>query len=402
MTIDTLLKSVLCKIFLVLIFIPLLLSSCKQENSNVANSVFESKDELSASDADFDLSDIQAGGELIVLTLYGPTSYFEFRGENFGFQYKLADAFAQSIGVSVRVDVCRSTHEMLAKLQRGDGDLVAYQMPKLDSLDSHVTYCGTAPITRFIDSLAVVQRDRSVISAPEMAWAVRTHSPELADTLNHWLARNESEFFNLCMPVVVKKNVSYSSRRIARSPVLNRAKGQISVYDHLFKTYSQQCLWDWRLLAAQAYQESAFDPSAVSWMGAMGLMQLMPSTARRVGVSESDVFDPECNLRGAVRLIRSLDSHYSFIANWDERINFILAAYNAGAGHVDDARRIAQKYGRNPNIWRGHVDEYVLRMSESKFYNDSLSHHGYFRGSETYNYVNDIRSRWQQYRTILK
>jgi len=152
MTIDTLLKSVLCKIFLVHIFIPLLLSSCKQENSNVANSVFESKEELSASDADFDLSDIQAGGELIVLTLYGPTSYFEFRGENFGFQYKLADAFAQSIGVSVRVDVCRSTHEMLAKLQRGDGDLVAYQMPKLDSLDSHVTYCGTAPITRFIDS----------------------------------------------------------------------------------------------------------------------------------------------------------------------------------------------------------------------------------------------------------
>jgi len=156
------------------------------------------------------------------------------------------------------------------------------------------------------------------------------------------------------------------------------------------------------LLAAQAYQESAFDPTAVSWMGAMGLMQLMPSTARRVGVSELDVFDPECNLRGAVRLIRSLDSHYSFIANRDERINFILAAYNAGAGHVDDARRIAQKYGRNPNIWRGHVDEYVLRMSESKFYNDSLSHHGYFRGSETYNYVNDIRSRWQQYRTILK
>ena len=388
-------------VFCLMAFAVVLLSvSCKQENSSVANGVFETKEGTSASDAYFDLSDIQAGGELIVLTLYGPTSYFEFRGEDFGFQYKLADAFAKSIGVSVRVDVCRSACEMLSKLQRGDGDLVAYQMPKVDSLENLVAYCGTAPITRLIDSLAVVQRDRSVISAPEMAWAVRAHSTELADTLNHWLARNESDFFSLCMPVVAKKNSTYSSRRAPRSPVLNRAKGQISIYDHLFKIYSQQCSWDWRLLAAQAYQESAFDPRAVSWMGAMGLMQLMPSTARRVGVAESEVFDPDCNIRGAVRLIRTLDSHYSFITNRDERINFILAAYNAGAGHVDDARRIAQKYGRNPNVWRGHVDGYVLRMSESKFYNDSLSHHGYFRGSETYNYVNDIRARWQQYRSM--
>ena len=85
-------------------------------------------------------------------------------------------------------------------------------------------------------------------------------------------------------------------------------------------------------------------------MGALGLMQLMPSTAADMGVGENEVFSPEASLRGAVRLIAQLDNHYSSITNSDERINFILAAYNAGPGHVDDARASCKKNGRNENV----------------------------------------------------
>ena len=163
-----------------------------------------------------------------------------------------------------------------------------------------------------------------------------------------------------------------------------------------------KCNWDWRLLAAQAYQESGFDPNAVSWMGALGLMQLMPSTAADMGVGENEVFSPEASLRGAVRLIVQLDNHYSSITNSDERINFILAAYNAGPGHVDDARALCKKNGRNENVWRGNVDSYVLRMSEARYYNDPVTQHGYFRGRETYDYVNSIRTRWNEYKAKIK
>ena len=143
--------------------------SCSQENSQVANGVFEAKRSPASLGADFDLADIQEGGELIVLTLYGPISYFEYKGESFGNQYKLADVFARSIGVSVRVDVCRSENEMLLKLQKGDGDVVAYQMPVEDSLAQEVKFCGVIPITHFVDSLATLLKDSSTQSEESCA-----------------------------------------------------------------------------------------------------------------------------------------------------------------------------------------------------------------------------------------
>ena len=184
--------------------------------------------------------------------------------------------------------------------------------------------------------------------------------------------------------------------------MLNAAKGQISHYDAIFKQYAIQCGWDWKLLAAQAYQESSFDPNAVSFMGAMGLMQLMPSTARHLGVSDSEVFVPQSNVRGAVKLINQLNEHYSSITNADERINFILAAYNAGPGHIDDARKLARKYGKDANVWHGNVDAIVLRMSEPQYYNQPEVAHGYLRGSETYNYVQNIRALWDEYRRKIR
>lgn len=360
--------------------------------------------EDASSPSQFDLEDIQANGELIVLTLYGPASYFEFRGEDFGNQYLLADAYAKSIGVSVRVEVCRTQGEMLQKLQGGDGDVVAYHIPVTDSLQQQVAFCGEDEITHLVDTLAHVQRDRTLAASGRVAWVVRTSSPALQSSLDAWLQQNQSRFLALSQPQVKGSagGYRYMPSRIRRSsPIRNLARGEISVYDAFFHVYAAQCGWDWRLLAAQCYQESAFDPQAVSYMGAMGLMQLMPQTAQSLGVSGNRVFDPETNISAAVRFIAKLDRHYADLHDADERINFILAAYNAGPGHVDDARRLAAKHGLRSDVWNGHVATIALRMSDPLYYNDPVVRHGYFRGTETTSYVSSIRQRWDEYRAAI-
>lgn len=179
--------------------------------------------------------------------------------------------------------------------------------------------------------------------------------------------------------------------------MLSRQKGIISQWDTYFIRYSSVIGWDWRLLAAQCYQESAFDHHAVSWAGAQGLMQLMPATAARMGLSLAQVFDPERNIDGAVRYLRLLLNEFSDIHNRQERINFVLAAYNGGVGHVRDAMALASKHGRNPQRWDD-VDVFILHLSEPASYRDPVVKYGYLRGSETSGYVRQIMARWASYR----
>ena len=351
----------------------------------------------------FDLPEIQQNGELIVLTLYGPESYFEFRGEHFGLQFMIAREYAKSIGASVRVEVSRNQKDLVDKIMNGEGDVIACNMVKADSLMAWLDYVGNDEITTFMDSVSRQRKDPSLRPLTNAAWAVRKDSPLLSASLSQWMKEHQGDFFDYTtIRVKSSSGRTYTPRRKVSSPILNASRGQISLYDDIFKRYATQCGWDWRLIAAQAYQESTFDPQAVSYMGAMGLMQLMPATARDVGVSQSEVFVPESNVRGAVKLIQKLNIHYAAIASHDERINFILAAYNAGSGHVDDARLLAKKYGKDPNVWLGNVDAFVLKMSQAEYYNQPEVKHGYFRGSETYDYVNSIRTRWNEYKKKVK
>lgn len=351
----------------------------------------------------FDLPDIQQNGELIVLTLYGPESYFEFRGEDFGVQFMIAREYAKSIGASIRVEMARNQQELFQKVMNGEGDFIAFQMDCADSLNTRLDFVGERELATFMDSLSQQRKDASLRSRQHAAWAVRKDSPLLSASLSKWMQQHQQDFFAYTtIRIKSSGGRTYTPRRQVFSPILDASRGQISLYDDLFKQYSLQCGWDWRLMAAQAYQESTFDPQAVSHMGAMGLMQLMPGTARDVGVSQSEVFEPASNVRGATKLINQLNTRYSFITDADERLNFILAAYNAGPGHLDDARALAEKYGKDPNVWLGNVDAFVLRMSEPDYYNQPEVKHGYFRGSETYDYVNSIRTRWGEYKQKIK
>ena len=384
-----------------LLLLSIVSCTSKRDGDNAGQSPFNSS--ASLDNPHFDLPEIQENGEIIILTLYGPESFFEFRGERFGLQYMIVQEYAKSIGTTVRVDVSRNQSDLISKLINGEGDVVAYNVGISDSLKNEVDYLAEKEITHFLDSISHQRKDSTLAPKPHTAWAVRKDSPLLSASLSDWMKQHSNDFYAYTtIKVRSSGGKVYTPRRKVSSPVLNASRGEISLYDNIFKQYAVTCGWDWRLIAAQAFQESAFDPQAVSFMGAMGLMQLMPSTARQVGVSQSEVFNPQSNVRGATKLISQLNSHYSSITNPDERINFILAAYNAGPGHVDDARSLARKYGKNPDVWLGNVDFYVLNMSKSEYYNQPEVKHGYFRGSETYDYVNSIRTRWSEYKKIVR
>ena len=184
-------------------------------------------------------------------------------------------------------------------------------------------------------------------------------------------------------------------------PYVPMRKGTLSPYDGLLARASVVCGWDWRLLAAQCYQESAFDPNAVSWAGARGLMQIMPSTAKQLGVPVASLFEPEVNINASVKYLGILKQQFSDIKNPTERTKFVLAAYNGGSRHVRDAMALAKKHHQNPQSWQV-VSYYVLHLSEPRFYKDPVVKNGYMIGSETYNYVNNIMARWGQFKRGIK
>ena len=354
----------------------------------------------------FDLEEIKESGQLIALTMYDPVCFMDYHGENDGYQYNLAENFATSIGCSLRVAVMTSEKEMLKHLIDGDGDMILYAMPVTDTLQTLISYCGEKALTPFVDSLRVVASDSVKHS---LGWVVRASSESLASSLNNFFAAKKDSLFELSAPKAITTDtitetdiVKYNYRMTPLASVQDRARGVLSPYDAEFRRFAPRCGWDWRLLAAQAYQESGFDARAVSPAGAIGLMQIMPATAKGVGVSQSQLFIPSVNVCGGVRILNKLNEHYAFIRNRNERINFVLAAYNAGKGHIDDARRLATDMGKNPDIWDKNVDSAVLALMIDSMYSKPFIRAGYLRGKETYNYVNKIRQRWTEYRRIAK
>ena len=177
--------------------------------------------------------------------------------------------------------------------------------------------------------------------------------------------------------------------------------GKISKYDDMIRQFSRGINWDWRLLASLIYQESRFIPDVTSGAGAYGLMQVMPETGRNFGIDITS--SPENNMKAGIQYIKWLHSIFdNIIPDTKERINFILAAYNAGPGHVLDAMKLAEKNGMNPFKWDGSVAEWLLKKSERQYYNDSVVKNGYFSGTESVNYVSQVRERYEHYQTIIQ
>jgi len=332
----------------------LLFSCADKKQERIVTPWGEVLDSVETSE-DFDLREIQRSGELIMATISGPQTYYDYHGRHLGTQYLLVQRLADRIGVGVRVEVCRDSAELARKLAEGQVDLVAWPTP------------GSI--------------------------AVSAQKPLLASELKAWYRPSVID------EVKAEETALLTTRRVKRrvfAPMLDQKGGVISHYDQLFMKYARPIRWDWRLMAAQCYQESTFDPKAVSFAGAKGLMQIMPGTADQLGLPRDQMYDPERNIAAAAKYLGQLEGKFSDIQSRVERTNFVLAAYNGGIHHIRDAMALCQRDGKNPHRWR-EVEEYVLKLAQPKYYNDPLVKYGYMRGTETADYVAKIRQRHQGY-----
>ena len=172
---------------------------------------------------------------------------------------------------------------------------------------------------------------------------------------------------------------------------------RISSYDSIFRVYADTIGWDWKMLAAVAYVESKFDTAAVSAVGARGLMQIMPQTARAMGIPEGMEHNPEESVRAAAEYFAYLSHMFRYVPR-SERANFVLASYNAGFGHIQDAMRLAAKYGKNRYVWNDNVESFLRLKNDSVYFTDSLCRNGRFSGIETTLFVRRVQHKYGEYR----
>ncbi|WP_192347736.1 transporter substrate-binding domain-containing protein [Algoriphagus sp. Y33] len=232
----------------------------------------------------------------------------------------------------------------------------------------------------------------------DVAWMVRESSPKLLASLNHWLEDKQERFIpDLYAKYFLNSKNSYFR---SNSPFSSLAGNQISVYDDIIKNGAEQLGWDWRLLASLVYKESRFDTVATSYAGAKGLLQLMPVTLERFGVDNPN--DPSQSLMGGVRYLRYLDKFWmERVPDTGERLKFVLASYNIGHGHVEDAWRLTLKYGKNTQAWSS-VSKFLELKSDPDYYRDPIVKSGFAKGHLAVNYVKDVMSVFESYKALVE
>ncbi|HEY0160212.1 MAG TPA: transporter substrate-binding domain-containing protein [Thermoanaerobaculia bacterium] len=292
---------------------------------------------------------------------------------------ELNDELTQDIEV---VEVDASTDRLIQQLSEGD---IAYTVAA-----ENVAALRAGEYTNLVV--------RPTVGPPQqVAWAVRTNAPALRAKLDEWIAaKRKSGLLRVLYVKYFEDRRAFVKR--AASRYLTAETGRLSPYDDLFREYARIPGWDWRLIASQAYQESRFDARARSWAGAAGLMQIMPATARELRVNAAD---PRQSVEGACRYLWKLDQRWKAIEPEEERRKFILASYNVGLGHVEDARRLAGKNGDDPDSWED-VAFWLIRKSKRAVYNDPVVRYGFARGTEPVAYVDLILDRFEHYKAFVE
>lgn len=172
----------------------------------------------------------------------------------------------------------------------------------------------------------------------------------------------------------------------------------ISEYDPIMRKFADEESLDWRFIAAISYHESRFNNNVVSPVGAVGIMQIMPSVARSMGMSIEEVKVPENNVAAAVKLIKNIEKLMKFpskVSN-EDRLKTILACYNGGVGHVFDARRLAKKHGEDHTKWEP-LKKYLQYKSLPEYANDEVVKCGSFKSSETIKFVSVVMKQYEHY-----
>jgi membrane-bound lytic murein transglycosylase F len=223
----------------------------------------------------------------------------------------------------------------------------------------------------------------SINETEKLGWAVRPESKNLMTHINLFFEKIKhngefSEIYNRYYANVDQFDF-VDLRKFHR-----QLRSRLQIYKKHIMEASEKYGFDWRLIAAQMYQESHFDPNARSNAGAYGLMQLTKRTADGFGVT--DLSNPQQNIFAGVNHLKYLFDYFD-IDNDSDRLKISLAAYNTGQGHVRDAQKLAVQLRRDPEKWDSIKKTLPLLRYRQYFQNAT---YGYCRGTEPVKYVRQI------------
>jgi membrane-bound lytic murein transglycosylase F len=312
------------------------------------------------------------------------------------------------IGKTVYVQRGSSSVETLKNIEKEIGDSfniveVPYESEELISFVAK----GEIDYTVCDENIAIVNTSyyplidiKTAISVSQnLAWAMRkSGSDQLAEAADQWITSFKKTGAYALIYAKYYKNGR--SGYMIMSDYYTLSTGKVSRWDDLIRAYSDSINWDWRLLASLVCQESRFQADAESHTGAYGLMQVLPSTGENLGIDIKA--SPHNNLKAGTKYINQLESLFlERIPDENERLRFILAAYNSGPGHVLDAMALASKNGMDPEKWEGNVAVWMLKKSQPQYYNDIVVKNGYLRGTESVAFVSEILDRYHHYKNII-
>lgn len=297
-------------------------------------------------------------------------------------------------GLTLQLPVDTSYHETLSRFKQAIPQL---QWDVLEDADTETLLekvwqkqvdCTVADSNivavnrRYYPELSV----RFDLTSPEpLAWAMPQGAVDLKRALERWFAQFRKSGK---LEAVMERYYGHTGEfdYVDTRRFISRIQSTLPKYKRHFITFAEQYELDWMLLAAQAYQESHWQPNARSPTGVRGLMMLTLNTARELGIQSR--LDPQQSIEGGARYLSNLRERIPETVREPDRTWLALAAYNVGMGHVHDARRLASRLGKNPDHW--HELSTVLPLLSQKKYYKSLKH-GYARGREPVLYVQRIR-----------
>jgi membrane-bound lytic murein transglycosylase F len=225
-----------------------------------------------------------------------------------------------------------------------------------------------------------------------LAWAASDRDPGFARDMREYFTRLKVDGE---LAAIVNRYYGRSEdAEFAGGPgFMRHLQNRLPLYKQWFVEAAEQSSQDWRLLAAIGYQESKWNPRASSSAGARGLMQLTAETATEAKVT--DLSDARQSIFGGARYFRQVYEKIPSHVPEPDRTWFALAAYNIGYGHVEDARVLAQKAGRDPDSWQD-VRDFLPLLEQERWY--TKTENGYARGWEPVRYVDNVRG----YRDLLE
>jgi membrane-bound lytic murein transglycosylase MltF len=258
-------------------------------------------------------------------------------------------------------------------------ELVNSGVVELTVADNHI-----ATVWSKVFKNLAVKPDVAVNRGGRIAWAIRKKSPKFKASVSEYVKKIKKG----TLEGNIAFNNYYKSRRWLKNPLDPNELGKLDKVVRYMKRYGERYSWDWIAVAAQAYQESALDQSKVSPAGAVGIMQLLPSTAAQKPIKIEDITLVENNIHAGVKYLHFLRSHYFNEPDIAPaaRIDFSWAAYNAGPTRIQKLRKKAAKRGYDPNKWFNNVEHLA---SESI-------------GRETVDYVTNVNKNYIAYKFALE